>query len=104
MDGGNRTISEVRRFRVCKWHIFMQLGVKLLLQAIVSRKRNQKVLSLRAPCVCAMMMAAKCLALERRGRQMSKNCHVKVSLLKQLTFKNTLLAFSYGCKSGAGNG
>lgn len=33
-----------------------------------------------------MMMVAKRLALERRGKQMSKSWHVKVSLLKQLTF------------------
>lgn len=75
MNFGNRNISKVRHFRVDKLQIFMQLRKRFLLQAIVPRKRNQKVLSPRAPFVCVIcemlgsqLMAANCLALKRRDK------------------------------------
>lgn len=82
MNFGNRNISKVRHFRVDKLQIFMQLRKRFLLQAIVPRKRNQKVPSPRAPFVCVIckmlgsqLMAANCLALERRDKDERKRAH-----------------------------
>lgn len=82
MNFGNRNISKVRHFRVDKLQIFMQLRKRFLLQAIVPRKRNQKVPSPRAPFVCVIckmlgsqLMAANCLALERRDKDERKWAH-----------------------------